>query len=90
MLMLCRLYRLTALAFLVLWVPVTSHCHLENVTGLEFLQCASETPENSGCEGDGCQTVESGFYKISDNSRTVPLPMLSVTAYLASDPGESA
>src|SRR6185369_9668721 len=51
-----RVYRLTALVFLVLWVPTTTHCYLEKIPGLEFLQCASDTG-NSSCEGDGCQTV---------------------------------
>jgi hypothetical protein len=77
-LMMCKLHKLAAFLFLVLWLPVTSHCQLEKVPGLEFLQCASDTPENSNCEGDACQTIESGQYKISDNSQTVPVPVFQV------------
>src|SRR6059036_3645002 len=83
-----RLYKLTALVFLVLWVPITAHCHLEKVPGLEFLKCASDTPERSDCEGDGCQTVESGLYKISDNSRTAPLPAACVVGCLVPKPAD--
>src|SRR4051812_3003890 len=66
-----KVHKLTALVFVVLWVPITSHCQLEKVPGLEFLHCASDTPGNSDCQGDGCQVIESGFYKISDNSAVV-------------------
>jgi len=82
------LHKLTALVFLVLWVPLTAHCHLEKVPGLEFLKCASDTPENSDCQRDGCQTVESGFYKVSNNSRTAPVPVFCIPAYLVAPPAE--
>jgi hypothetical protein len=66
-----RLYRLTAVVFLVLWVPITAHCYLEKIPALAFLQCSAE----SDCAGDGCQVIESGLYKISDNSLAIPQPV---------------
>jgi hypothetical protein len=69
------MYKAIALMFLVLWLPITSHCQLERVPGLEFLHCAADTSESSNCEGDGCQTVESGLYKISDHSTIAPVPV---------------
>ena len=77
--MLRKLHKVTALVFLVLWVPISAHCYLEEVPGLEFLKCASDTAERSNCDGDGCCLVESGFYKISDASGCVAVaPVLAV------------
>jgi len=76
--------------FLVLWLPVTTHCGLEKLPGLEFLECTSDTPGSSSCEGDGCQTVESGSYKISDNSGGIPLPILSLVVFFTPAPEGSA
>ena len=73
-----RVYRAVALVFLVLWVPITAHCCLEKLPGLEFLQCASDTSGSPNCEGDACQTIESGAYKISESPRTAPAPAFFV------------
>jgi hypothetical protein len=83
-----RVHRLTALVFMVLWVPITAHCCLEKLPGLEFLHCVSDTPESSNCEGDGCQVVESGFYKIPDNPATVPVPLTCFVAYIMPRPAD--
>jgi len=83
-----KLHKLTAFVFLVFWLPITAHCHLEKFPGLEFLQCASDTSKTAGCEGDGCQTVESGAYKISNHPRSVPMPVPCALAYLAPAPAE--
>ena len=66
------------LALALLWVPITAHCKLELIPGLEFLQCAGDTSTKSDCEGDSCQTVESGAYKTQDNDDLVPLPVLTL------------
>ena len=66
------------LALALLWVPITAHCKLELIPGLEFLQCAGDTSTKSDCEGDSCQTVESGAYKTQDNDDLVPLPVLAL------------
>ena len=63
---------------LALWLVATHHCQLENVLGLTFLRCASPTATSSHCEGDSCQIVESGVYKISDTRAYVPVAPLVV------------
>jgi hypothetical protein len=74
-----RVYKLTALVFMVLWVPITAHCYLEKLPGLEFLQCAADGTGNSSCEGQGCCAVESEFYKVSDAGDCVAVvPVLAV------------
>jgi len=63
-----RLHRIVGLILLVLWVPITAHCTLENIPGLEFLQCATDAPEsNNQCDEDGCAQLESATYKTSDS-----------------------
>jgi len=60
------------LVVLALWPIASMHCKLETVPGLEFLRCATDTPTSSDCRGDGCETVESGLYKIPDNQNVAP------------------
>ncbi|MGI8965484.1 MAG: hypothetical protein ACR2H1_05265 [Limisphaerales bacterium] len=60
-------YRIIALLMLALWLPVTGHCTLETIKGLEFLSCPSDTSSDSHCENDGCQSIESATYKVQDN-----------------------
>ena len=76
------------IALAVLWVPITSHCKLELIPGLEFLHCAGDTPTKSNCEGDSCQTVESGAYKTQDNDDLVPLPVVTVDLSVLVPPAE--
>ena len=63
----------TALALLLalIWVPVTMHCALEGMPGLEFLICCEhdDAPphQDDDCEADACAVVESGFYKLQDD-----------------------
>jgi len=59
------------------WVPVTMHCNLESIPGLEFLQCSTDAPANSDCQGDGCDVVESGLYKVEDDG-----PLVSPAAFV--------
>jgi hypothetical protein len=83
------LHRAVGMSLLALWLPAALHCKLENVRGLEFLRCASDTPTSSDCEGDSCQVVESGSYKIPENNQIVALPLffevVSHTSALVSD-----
>jgi len=64
---------------LVLWLPVTLHCQLETIPGLEFVRCASDTPERSDCGDDGCCAVEKSQYKSEQHRQTIPdfLPISS-------------
>jgi hypothetical protein len=66
-----RAKALLALTLAVLWLPVTMHCALESVPGLDFLICCGHegaTPhEDDDCGADACATVEAGFYKLQDH-----------------------
>jgi hypothetical protein len=61
-----RLKQIVGLVLLVLWVPITTHCALEAVPGLEFLKCANDTPANNQCNDDACSQLETATYKVSD------------------------
>jgi hypothetical protein len=39
---------------------------LENISGLQFLKCATDTEQKQDCEGDACTQLESATYKITD------------------------
>ena len=70
--------RLMAVMLAVLWLPVTVHCRIEMVSGLTFLACAEKADahgphQGQSCEGDPCSELESGFFKIEENS-VVSLP----------------
>jgi hypothetical protein len=58
----------TAISLLLVltWVPLTSHCELETIPGLEFLACAAD-PQGPGqadrdCQDAGCCSIESAQY----------------------------
>ena len=55
------------LAFTALWPLMASHCLLESLPSLSFLECVSDSPSEAGCDDDACSTVESGYYKTEDN-----------------------
>ena len=62
----------------VLWLPMTLHCQLESIPGLEFLACASENSSGepkSHCD-DSCCSVERTAYKSEQVRQTLPLPDL--------------
>lgn len=59
---------MVSLLCLAIWLPATQHCQLENLPGLGFLQCAGDTPGESDCQGDACDVVERGMYKVPDNA----------------------
>jgi len=60
-----------------LWLPVSAHCQLESVPGLEFLRCASDRPNAQGhCNDSGCCSVEKSQYKAEQVRLTLPSPDL--------------
>src|SRR3954452_13535180 len=77
-----RLYTVLAFVLMVCWAPITAHCSLEKLPGLEFLQCATDSPAGGDCEGDSCSTVESGFYKTQDHPELLVSPGLFVVSFL--------
>lgn len=62
-----KLRTLTIILLALVWVPLTSHCKLEGLTGLEFFRCATEAshaPESGDpCEGNECCAIESAKYQ---------------------------
>jgi len=72
---------MTVLALVALWLPVSVHCQLEQLPGLEFLSCCDHEDttaphQDDDCEGDACAVVESGLYKIEERQATLPAPDL--------------
>jgi hypothetical protein len=61
------------LALLALWLPVTFHCQLESIPGLEFVRCAADTSNQSDCSDDGCCAVEKQLYKSEQHRQTLPI-----------------
>jgi hypothetical protein len=70
----------------VLFPLVTIHCKLENLPAFQFLSCesdASASHESEGCEKDGCELLEGGFYKTEDcQVSTAADPLLSAETFL--------
>ena len=73
-----RLLNLFGIFLALAWVPITSHCEWENLPGLQLFQCATDTEQDSDCEGDGCFQVESASYKVSETETSVPVPPFTV------------
>ena len=73
---------LSVLALLALWLGATNHCRLEQIPGLEFLQCASDTEANSNCDGDGCEVVENSLYKVDDAQAVAVVPAFVGAVFL--------
>jgi hypothetical protein len=76
----------TALVLTVFWLPVSVHCQLEQLPGLEFLSCCDheETTaphQDDDCEGDACAVVESGLYKTEERHLSLPAPDLLSTVF---------
>jgi hypothetical protein len=70
---------------LAIWLPATRHCQLENLPGLAFLQCSSDTSESSECEDDSCDAVERGMYKAPDGQQVTPPPVPLMLAWMISE-----
>ena len=78
-----RLQPIVGLFLLLLWVPITAHCNLENVPGLEFLKCAADSEAGKDCDGDACAQLETATYKISDtHSDFLPPALTSLSSLL--------
>ena len=66
----------------VLWLPMTLHCQLESIPGLEFLACASDGQNSKGdCDEGGCCAVEKSQYKSEQARLTIPSPGLLPVAF---------
>lgn len=73
---------MAVLTLAALWLPVSVHCQLEQLPGLEFLSCCDHEDttaphQDDDCEGDACAVVESGLYKIEERQTSLPAPDLT-------------
>ena len=62
-----------------LWLPVSAHCQLETIPGLEFLRCVSDNqsrPNQGHCGDTGCCSAEKSQYKSEQLRLTLPSPDL--------------
>jgi hypothetical protein len=70
-----------AVILALVWVPLTAHCELESVTGLNFLQCPSAgdcaTEGSSHCDDSSCCGWEAGFYKLPRNESSACVPLIA-------------
>jgi hypothetical protein len=66
----------------VAWLPLTAHCQLENITGLEILRCepmaASATSGHSHCDDVSCNNLESGQYQLPPSQPQAAVPLFAV------------
>jgi len=81
-----RLRTIAAFALAVFWLPVSVHCQLEELPGLEFLSCcahedAAAPHEDDDCAADACAVVESGLYKTEERQVSPPAPELMPSAF---------
>jgi hypothetical protein len=76
------------LGVLGLWLGATNHCLLEQLSGFEFLVCASqgeaESHQDGDCSTDSCATVENATYKTERTGTKVPAPVLILSALVPS------
>ena len=74
------LKQILVLLLALAWVPVTAHCQLESVPGLEFLRCLSNLAHTESTEGHcgdaECCAVERSVYKTEQQRVTAPSPKL--------------
>ena len=70
-----RLCRILAIAFAVMWLPVTAHCELEAIGAFDFEQVADEgccNPQD-GCTDDACEMIEGANLVPSSLSVKAPI-----------------
>ena len=61
-----------------LWLPVSAHCQLESVPGLEFLRCSIKASDSQQPAKDcsDCCAVEKSQYRAEHHRLTIPTPDL--------------
>jgi hypothetical protein len=68
----------------VAWLPMSMHCQLEAVSGLEFLACFSDGDchgqPGSATDDAGCCLAEKSQYQAGQSRLTLPSPDLLVVS----------
>jgi hypothetical protein len=76
---------LLAVILVLSWVPITSHCQLESVPGLEFLECSTEghasDTESHPCQDGDCCTVESSDFASSRNYQFTRVMVVAILPF---------
>lgn len=66
----------------LVWVPLTSHCRIEALPGLEFFRCATEAqaPVEQGdpCAEGGCCALEAAQYHAPRPDDALPTSLLGL------------
>lgn len=68
-----RVFQLTALVVLALWLPTTVHCSLETMFGWQAERCCGDHQEDQSAPVDHC-AVEEGGYRVTESSIVVAAP----------------
>jgi hypothetical protein len=74
-----RFRAIVCAVLLILWMPATSHCALEEAGLLPATACCESSAE-AHCAGDVCRQLESGLYKQTTASLKVVAPELLACA----------
>jgi hypothetical protein len=78
--------KVMCLVLAILWVPITTHCAVETLSGYALWVCCFETKDSphqsNACQEDGCSVVESGHYRIEDDAGNIPVPVLLLSIAL--------
>jgi hypothetical protein len=81
---------MTATILTLLWLPMVSHCRLESIPSLAFLQCVADadSAETSHCDDSGCCSLEDSSYKAGYNRLTLPefVPAVIIAAFVMPTP----
>lgn len=68
------------------WMPLTAHCQIESLTGLEVLRCAPAeacaAPAGSPCDSGLCCSWESGQYHLPQSQPVAAAPLAAVLPQL--------
>jgi hypothetical protein len=85
---------MAVLTLAVLWLPVSVHCQLEQLPGLEFLSCCdhedtSAPHQDDDCAGDACAVIESGLYKLEENPAAFAAPDVATLEFATSISGRA-
>lgn len=71
----------------LLWLPLSGHCQLETIPGLEWLACCDHPDtaphEDEDCSTDACATLEDGLFRSEIEAPDVSRPNLESVALLA-------
>src|ERR1700712_1591488 len=77
----------------LLWLPLSAHCQLETVPGLEFIRCQVEaqSPDDAknNCNDCSCCSVEKSSFQSEHTRLTIALPDLLPLSFVSLVPAAS-